>query len=216
MDWLSIVIAILVFVVPALLERDKKKKQRERWKEADLPDREDVRKPVATTDGQREFAPVEGRDLTEDPYRTEAAGPEGMPWDVTDVSDYDVPTVRPASSADAYGKRPQAPSVSTASAVPPVPGTSSVSGAPSGSYVTDSHSVYAGTDIGGVSAVRPVPATVQEGPAGPVFSGAAGSAVFEPAGPAGHAIRRKHRFNARDMVIYSEIMHPKYLENQGK
>ena len=36
MDWLSIVIAILVFVVPALLERDKKKKQRERWKKTDL------------------------------------------------------------------------------------------------------------------------------------------------------------------------------------
>lgn len=154
MDWLSIVIAILVFVLPVLFERDKKKKQRGRWKEADLPDREGAREFLETKDVQREFAPVEGRDLTGEPYRREEAEPEGMSWDVTDVSDHDVPTVRPASSADVYGKRQQAPPVSAASAVPPV------------------HAVS--------------------------------------------AVRRKRRFNARDMVIYSEIMHPKYLESQGK
>lgn len=75
MDWLSIVIAVLVFVVPALLERDKKKKQRERWKKTDLPDREDAQESLETRDVQREFAPVDGRDLTEDPYRMENVEP---------------------------------------------------------------------------------------------------------------------------------------------
>lgn len=128
MDWLSIVIAILVFVVPALLERDKKKKQRERWKKTDLPDLEDAQESLETRDVQREFAPVDGRDLTEDPYRMENVEP----------------------------------------AVP-------------------------------VSAVT-------------------GPAVTEPAvtrpASAVSEVRRKRRLNARDMVIYSEIMRPKYLENR--
>lgn len=126
MDWLSIVIAILVFVVPALLERDKKKKQRERWKKTDLPDLEDAQESLETRDVQREFAPVDGRDLTEDPYRMENVEP----------------------------------------AVP-------------------------------VSAVTGPAVTRSDGPA---------SAVSE--------VRRKRRLNARDMVIYSEIMRPKYLENR--
>ena len=138
MDWLSIVIAILVFVVPALLERDKKKKQRERWKKTDLPDLEDAQESLETRDVQREFAPVDGRDLTEDPYRMENVEP----------------------------------------AVP-------------------------------VSAVT-----------GPAVTGPAvtGPAVTEPAvtrpASAVSEVRRKRRLNARDMVIYSEIMRPKYLENR--
>ncbi len=133
MDWLSIVIAILVFVVPALLERDKKKKQRERWKKTDLPDLEDAQESLETRDVQREFAPVDGRDLTEDPYRME--------------------NVEPA-----------------------------------------------------------VPVSAVTGPA------VTGPAVTEPAvtrpASAVSEVRRKRRLNARDMVIYSEIMRPKYLENR--
>ena len=138
MDWLSIVIAILVFVVPALLERDKKKKQRERWKKTDLPDLEDAQESLETRDVQREFAPVDGRDLTEDPYRME--------------------TVEPT-----------------------------------------------------------VPVSAVTGPAvtGPAVTG---PAVTEPAvtrpASAVSEVRRKRRLNARDMVIYSEIMRPKYLENR--
>ena len=117
-----------MFVVPALLERDKKKKQRERWKKTDLPDLEDAQESLETRDVQREFAPVDGRDLTEDPYRMENVEP----------------------------------------AVP-------------------------------VSAVT-------------------GPAVTEPAvtrpASAVSEVRRKRRLNARDMVIYSEIMRPKYLENR--
>ncbi len=135
MDWLSIVIAILVFVVPALLERDKKKKQRERWKKTDLPDLEDAQESLETRDVQREFAPVDGRDLTEDPYRME--------------------NVEPA-----------------------------------------------------------VPVSAVTGPA------VTGPAVTEPAvtrpASAVSEVRRKRRLNARDMVIYSEIMRPKYLENREK
>lgn len=131
MDWLSIVIAILVFVVPALLERDKKKKQRERWKKTDLPDLEDAQESLETRDVQREFAPVDGRDQTEDPYRMENVEP----------------------------------------AVP----VSAVTG----------------------PAVTGPAVTRSDGPA---------SAVSE--------VRRKRRLNARDMVIYSEIMRPKYLENR--
>lgn len=133
MDWLSIVIAILVFVVPALLERDKKKKQRERWKKTDLPDLEDAQESLETRDVQREFAPVDGRDLTEDPYRME--------------------NVEPA-----------------------------------------------------------VPVSAVTGPA------VTGPAVTEPAvtrpASAVSEVRRKRRLNARDMVIYSEIMRPKYFENR--
>ena len=131
MDWLNIVIAILVFVVPALLERDKKKKQRERWKKTDLPDLEDAQESLETRDVQREFAPVDGRDLTEDPYRME--------------------NVEPA-----------------------------------------------------------VPVSAVTGPA------VTGPAVTGPDGPASAVseVRRKRRLNARDMVIYSEIMRPKYLENR--
>lgn len=132
MDWLSIVIAILVFVVPALLERDKKKKQRERWKKTDLPDLEDAQESLETRDVQREFAPVDGRDLTEDPYRME--------------------NVEPA-----------------------------------------------------------VPVSAVTGPA------VTGPAVTEPAvtrpASAVSEVRRKRRLNARDMVIYSEIMRPKYLDD---
>lgn len=172
MDWLSIVIAVLVFVVPALLERDKKKKQRERWKKTDLPDREDAQESLETRDVQREFAPVDGRDLTEDPYRMENVEP----------------------------------------AVPSVPDASS------GSYVTDSHSVYSETGTGGGSAVRPVTAAVQEGSARPAVpvSAVTGPAVTRSDGPASAVseVRRKRRLNARDMVIYSEIMRPKYLENR--
>lgn len=133
MDWLSIVIAILVFVVPALLERDKKKKQRERWKKTDLPDLEDAQESLETRDVQREFAPVDGRDLTEDPYRMENVEPT-------------------------------------------------------------------------------VPVSAVTGPA------VTGPAVTEPAvtrpASAVSEVRRKRRLNARDMVIYSEIMRPKYLENR--
>ena len=138
MDWLSIVIAILVFVVPALLERDKKKKQRERWKKTDLPDLEDAQESLETRDVQREFAPVDGRDLTEDPYRMENVEPT-------------------------------------------------------------------------------VPVSAVTGPAvtGPAVTG---PAVTEPAvtrpASAVSEVRRKRRLNARDMVIYSEIMRPKYLENR--
>ena len=135
MDWLSIVIAILVFVVPALLERDKKKKQRERWKKRDLPDLEDAQESLETRDVQREFAPVDGRDLTEDPYRME--------------------NVEPA-----------------------------------------------------------VPVSAVTGPA------VTGPAVTEPAvtrpASAVSEVRRKRRLNARDMVIYSEIMRPKYLEKGSR
>lgn len=136
MDWLSIVIAILVFVVPALLERDKKKKQRERWKKTDLPDLEDAQESLETRDVQREFAPVDGRDLTEDPYRMENVEP----------------------------------------AVP----------------------------------VSAVPVSAVTGPA------VTGPAVTRSDGPASAVseVRRKRRLNARDMVIYSEIMRPKYLENR--
>ena len=137
MDWLSIVIAILVFVVPALLERDKKKKQRERWKKTDLPDLEDAQESLETRDVQREFAPVDGRDLTEDPYRMENVEPT-------------------------------------------------------------------------------VPVSAVTGPAvtGPAVTG---PAVTEPAvtrpASAVSEVRRKRRLNARDMVIYSEIMRPKYLDD---
>ncbi len=133
MDWLSIVIAILVFVVPALLERDKKKKQRERWKKTDLPDLEDAQESLETRDVQREFAPVDGRDLTEDPYRME-------------------------------------------NVVPTVPVSAVTGPAVTGPAVTEP------------AVTRPA------------------SAVSE--------VRRKRRLNARDMVIYSEIMRPKYLENR--
>ena len=133
MDWLSIVIAILVFVVPALLERDKKKNQRERWEKTDLPDLEDAQESLETRDVQREFAPVDGRDLTEDPYRLENVEPTVQVSAVTGPADTGPAVTEPAVT-------------------------------------------------------RPA------------------SAVSE--------VRRKRRLNARDMVIYSEIMRPKYLENR--
>ena len=114
MDWLSIIIAILVFVLPAIFEGDKKKKKR---KEAHLPH------------------PVEDPDLME------------MPW----------------SGESVPGEAPQA---AEPVSVP-------------------------------VSRPEPAPAPV-------------------PVPPPVPSRIRKRRFSARDMVIYSEIMHPKYLEDYKK
>ena len=109
-DWLSIIIAILVFVLPAIFENDKKKKRR--------------KKP-----------------RTEEELLPELMEPEPVSVSVSDSvsAPAPAPVPDPAPAADA----------------PAVP--------PTGAHQTVS--------------------------------------------------RRKRRFNARDMVIYSEIMHPKYLEN---
>ena len=116
MDWLSIIIAILVFVLPAIFESDKKKKKR---KEARLPH------------------PVEDPDMMEMPWMEDEPRPEDSPVSV-----------------------PEAPPVLE---------------------------------------VEPVIADTPVEPSAPV-----------------QASGRTRRFNARDMVIYSEIMRPKYLENFDK
>ena len=123
MDWLSILIAILVFVLPAIFESDKKKKKR---KEAHLPH------------------PVEDPDLME------------IPWPAEEVrqEDDNRHTVQPVN---------------------PVPDE--------------------------------VPAPEPE--AEPVC---VETPVFAEKQTLQFAPDSSDRFNARDMVIYSEIMHPKYLE----
>ena len=123
-DWLSMIIAILVFVLPAIFENDKKKKRRKkpRTEEEPLPELMEAEPPL--------YQP---------------AVPEPEPISVS-VSDSD--------SVSAQAPAP-VPDPAPAADAPAVPHT--------GAHQTVS--------------------------------------------------RRKRRFNARDMVIYSEIMHPKYLEN---
>lgn len=125
MDWLSIIIAVLVFVLPAIFENDKKKKRkkvaREPFPEAVEPDFE--LKPVSESEPEPEPEP-------EHPAPT----PEPVPAPA--------PVIAPARIA----QHPQ-------------------------------------------PAVSPRPE--------------------EAAAPG-----KKRRFSARDMVIYSEIMHPKYIERR--
>lgn len=132
MDWLSIIIAILVFVLPAVFESDKKKKKR---KEAHLPH------------------PVEDPDLMEMPWSGESVLVEvPQAEEVMPEPEQEMPVRRPA-----------------------VPEPVSVT----------------------VSRPEPAPAPV-------------------PVPPPAPSRIRKRRFSARDMVIYSEIMHPKYLEDYKK
>lgn len=128
MDWLSIIIAILVFVLPAVFENGKKKKKRDR---------------------PRPPHPVETPEMT------------GMPWPPVET--------RTVDAVDESLPEP---------AAVPEPVSVSVS----------------------APAPTPVPEPAAEVPAVP-HTGAHQTAS-----------RRRCRFNARDMVIYSEIMHPKYLE----
>ena len=125
MDWLSIIIAVLVFVLPAIFENDKKKKRkkvaREPFPEAVEPDFE--LQPVSESEPEPEPEP-------EHPAPT----PEPVPAPA--------PVIAPARIA----QHPQ-------------------------------------------PAVSPRPE--------------------EAAAPG-----KKRRFSARDMVIYSEIMHPKYIERR--
>ena len=119
MDWLSIIIAVLVFVLPAIFENDKKKK----------------RKKVA-----REPFP-------------EAVEPEFEQQPVSEPEpEQPAPTAEPVPAP--------APVIAPARIVP-----------------------------------HPQPAVSPRPP--------------EAASP-----RKKRRFSARDMVIYSEIMHPKYIERR--
>ena len=134
MDWLSIIIAILVFVLPAIFEGDKKKKKR---KEAHLPH------------------PVEDPDLMEMPWSG-----ENMPGEVHQAEE-----VMPEPLQEMPVRRPAVPEPEPVS----VP----------------------------VSRPEPAPAPV-------------------PVPPPVPSRIRKRRFSARDMVIYSEIMHPKYLEDYKK
>ena len=123
MDWLSIIIAVLVFVLPAIFENDKKKKRkkvaREPFPEAVEPEFE--QQPVSESEPEPE---------PEHPAPT----PEPVPAPA--------PVIAPARIA----QHPQ-------------------------------------------PAVSPRPE--------------------EAAAPG-----KKRRFSARDMVIYSEIMHPKYIERR--
>lgn len=123
MDWLSIIIAVLVFVLPAIFENDKKKKRkkvaREPFPEAVEPEFE--QQPVSEPEPEPE---------PEHPAPT----PEPVPAPA--------PVIAPARIA----QHPQ-------------------------------------------PAVSPRPE--------------------EAAAPG-----KKRRFSARDMVIYSEIMHPKYIERR--
>lgn len=125
MDWLSIIIAVLVFVLPAIFENDKKKKRkkvaREPFPEAVEPEFE--QQPVSESEPEPEPEP-------EHPAPT----PEPVPAPA--------PVIAPARIA----QHPQ-------------------------------------------PAVSPRPE--------------------EAAAPG-----KKRRFSARDMVIYSEIMHPKYIERR--
>ena len=131
MDWLSIIIAILLFVLPAIFEGDKKKKNR---KEAHLPH------------------PVKDPDLMEMPWSG-----ENMPGEAPQAEE-----VMPEPVQEMPVRRPVVPE--------PEPVTVPVS--------------------------RPEPAPA------PV-----------PVPPPAQSRVRKRRFNARDMVIYSEIMRPKYLDD---
>lgn len=121
MDWLSIIIAVLVFVLPAIFENDKKKKRkkvaREPFPEAVEPEFE--QQPVSEPEPEPEHP---------------APTPEPVPAPA--------PVIAPARIA----QHPQ-------------------------------------------PAVSPRPE--------------------EAAAPG-----KKRRFSARDMVIYSEIMHPKYIERR--
>ncbi len=123
MDWLSIVIAVLVFVLPAIFENDKKKKRR----------RDHLPHPVEEPDLMEKPLPVEPveevQSVSSVPDKVQVPGPVAEPV-----------RVQPA----------------------PDPGM----------------------------AVPAEQTSVQERTPG-----------------------RRRRFNARDMVIYSEIMHPKYLDD---
>ena len=122
MDWLSIIIAILVFVLPAIFEGDKKKKD---------PDLMEM--------------PWSGESVPGEAPQAEEVMPEPV---------QEMPVRRPAV---------------------PEPEPVSVP----------------------VSRPEPAPAPV-------------------PVPPPVPSRIRKRRFSARDMVIYSEIMHPKYLEDYKK
>ena len=141
MDWLSILIAILVFVLPAIFESDKKKKKR---KEAHLPH------------------PVEDPDQME------------IPWPAEEVrqEDDNRHTVQPVN---------------------PVPDEVPAPAEPEAEPVCVETPVFAEKQI-----LQCVPD--------------ASAAAPTDQSPTVRNSGRKHRFNARDMVIYSEIMHPKYLE----
>lgn len=125
MDWLSIIIAVLVFVLPAIFENDKKKKRkkvaREPFPEAVEPEFE--QQPVSAPEPEPELEPEQPASI-----------PEPVPAPA--------PVIAPARIAP----HPQ-------------------------------------------PAVSPRPE--------------------ETAAPG-----KKRRFSARDMVIYSEIMHPKYIERR--
>ncbi len=125
MDWLSIIIAVLVFVLPAIFENDKKKKRkkvaREPFPEAVEP--EFGQQPVSEPEPEPELEPEQPAPI-----------PEPVPAPA--------PVIAPARIAP----HPQ-------------------------------------------PAVSPRPE--------------------EAAAPG-----KKRRFSARDMVIYSEIMHPKYIERR--
>ena len=121
MDWLSIIIAVLVFVLPAIFENDKKKKRkkvaREPFPEAVEPEFEQQPEPVSEPEPEQP-----------------------------------APTAEPVPAP--------APVLAPARIVP-----------------------------------HPQPAV-------------------SPRPPEAAAPRKKRRFSARDMVIYSEIMHPKYIERR--
>ena len=123
MDWLSIIIAVLVFVLPVIFENDKKKKRkkvaREPFPEAVEPEFEQQPEPVSEPEPEQP-----------------------------------APTAEPVPAP--------APVIAPARIVP-----------------------------------HPQPAV-------------------SPRPPEAAAPRKKRRFSARDMVIYSEIMHPKYLEDYKK
>lgn len=152
MDWLSIIIAILVFVLPAIFESDKKKKKR---RKAAMPH------------------PVEDPEMMEMPWPVE-------PMEDVRQEDDDRRAVQPESSAGDI----QAP----------VPVTSSV---PVAEPVRVEDSAFAGQLIRQSASDSDM------------------TVPMEQSAPARTPGRRR-RFNARDMVIYSEIMHPKYMEDYKK
>ena len=149
MDWLSIIIAILVFVLPAIFEGDKKTKKR---KKARLPH------PVEDQD-MMEMPWMEEEPRLEDDKRRSVQPEFSVPDEIT------VP--EPVAAYDYVEAEEDSP-VSVLEAPP-------------------------------VLEVEPVIADTPVEPSAPV-----------------QASGRKRRFSARDMVIYSEIMHPKYLEDYKK
>lgn len=149
MDWLSIIIAILAFVLPAIFESDKKKKKR---KKARLPH------PVEDPD-MMEMPWMEEEPRLEDDKRRSVQPEFSVPDEIT------VP--EPVAAYDYVEAEEDSP-VSVPEAPP----------------VLEVEHVIADTPV-------------------------------EPSAPV-QASGRKRRFNARDMVIYSEIMRPKYLENFDK